>query len=95
LSDQTTEQPRETTRDPGLGEPWRVILYNDEWHTFEEVVAQVRRAANCSMREAWLITHEAHTTGRAVAYRGDKEDCQRVLGVLREIRLQAELDENG
>ena len=26
----------------------RVILYNDEWHTFEEVIVQLIKATNCS-----------------------------------------------
>lgn len=77
----------------GLGGPWRVILYNDDWHTFEEVIEQVMKATGCCLEVAERIAYEAHTQGRAVAYSGEKEDCQRVCGVLLEIRLQAEIDE--
>ena len=26
----------------------RVILYNDDWHTFDEVIAQLIKAVHCS-----------------------------------------------
>lgn len=77
----------------GTGQPWHVILYNDDWHSFEEVVAQVQKATEYPLERAEQITYEAHTTGRAIAYSGPKDECQRVAGVLREIRLQVEIDE--
>ena len=93
MATRTLDRVRETTDGTDLGKPWRVILYNDDWHTFKEVVVQVQRAAKCLEPEALAITYEAHTTGRVVAYTGPKAECDRALGVLREIRLQAELDE--
>lgn len=77
----------------GLGHPWKVLLYNDDWHSFDEVVFQVQKATGYSLERAEQITHEAHATGRAVAYAGEKEACKRVAAVLREIRLQVEIDE--
>lgn len=79
--------------DRDVGRLWRVILYNDDWHTFDEVILQVQKATGCSLERAVAITYEAHTKGRAVAYEGSKAKCQRVVAVLREIRLQAEIDE--
>ena len=72
---------------------WCVILYNDDWHTFDEVILQLQKATGCSQQHGERIAHEVHTQGRAVAYRGVKDRCRRVAGVLREIRLQAEVDE--
>lgn len=72
--------------------PWVVILYNDDYHGFDEVILQVQKATGCSLEEAVWITQEAHNTGRAVAYRGTQEECERVAGVLRQIRLQVETD---
>jgi ATP-dependent Clp protease adaptor protein ClpS len=72
---------------------WRVILYNDDWHAFDEVVVQVQRATGYSLERAVAITYEAHTQGRAIAYEGSKGKCRKVVAVLREIRLQAEIDE--
>jgi ATP-dependent Clp protease adapter protein ClpS len=75
-----------------LQRPWIVILYNDEWHPYDQVVFQVQKATGCTLEEAEWITWEAHTRGRAIAYTGTAEECERVAGILREIRLQVETD---
>lgn len=75
-----------------LRRPWVVILYNDEWHPYDQVVFQVQKATGCSLEEAEFITWEAHTEGRAIAYTGAAEECERVAGILRQIRLQVETD---
>lgn len=90
---QTRDRTRESTGDVGTGRPWRVILYDDDWHTFEEVVRQVQKATDCSQAEALALTYRAHTAGRAVVFTGNKAECRRVAGVLREIRLQVEMDD--
>lgn len=79
--------------EPGSsGTGYRVILYNDDWHGFEEVIEQVMKACEVSPEEAYRITVEAHTRGRAVCFRGAREKCHKVVSVLREIRLQCEVD---
>jgi ATP-dependent Clp protease adapter protein ClpS len=78
--------------DEDLARPWVTILYNDDWHPFDVVVVQVQRATGCSLEKAAWITHEAHTTGRAVAYSGTLEECERVASLLRAIQLQVETD---
>ncbi|NCO32952.1 MAG: hypothetical protein AUJ92_09660 [Armatimonadetes bacterium CG2_30_59_28] len=78
----------------GVGHPWSVVIYNDDWHSFDDVVRQVQRATGCALERAEQITYEAHTRGRAIAYCGDKEKCQEVASVLREIRLQVEIDDD-
>ena len=74
------------------GGPWIVILYNDDYHSFDEVVLQLQKATGCDLNTAVGIMLEAHNTGRAVAYTGTEEECERVAGVLRQIRLQVETD---
>lgn len=72
--------------------PARVILYDDDWHTFDDVILQLIKATGCdeaaAERHAWTV----HTQGRAQVYDGSREDCERVAGVLRQIRLQVEVD---
>lgn len=75
-----------------VGSPWVVILYNDDWHPFDQVILQVQKATGCSLEKASWITHEAHVTGRAIAYTGTLEECERVASILRVIRLQVETD---
>ena len=74
------------------GSDCRVILYNDDFHSVEEVVNQVKKATACTTEQAEAVTIEAHFKGRAICYRGDRDECQRVCRVLREIRLQCEVD---
>lgn len=72
--------------------PWRVILYNDEVHTFDEVIIQLVKATGCTTAEAERKAWEVHTRGKAMVYEGAFEDCFRVQGVLREIELVTEIE---
>lgn len=85
-----TEEDEAT--DERLDEPWRVILYNDDIHTFDEVIRQVIKATGCTVDEAKRITFEAHMNGKAACYEGTFEECFRVQGVLREIQLVTEIE---
>lgn len=90
-AEETREELREDAVDDTSG-AYRVILYDDDWHGFDEVIVQVQKATGCNIYKATAIMLEAHTKGRAVCYRGTREQCQRVARVLREIRLQVEVD---
>ncbi|MCS7208031.1 MAG: ATP-dependent Clp protease adaptor ClpS [Fimbriimonadales bacterium] len=70
---------------------WKVILYNDDFHLFEQVVYQVQKATGYPYQRALAITMEAHTTGRAVVWAGAIEECLRVEAVLREIGLHTDI----
>ena len=78
--------------DDSVDSPWVVILYNCDCHSYEEVIFQVQKATGCSLEKAVWITHEAHINGRAVTFTGTLDDCERVMGILRAIKLQVELD---
>jgi ATP-dependent Clp protease adapter protein ClpS len=84
------EEEKETER----GLPWYVILYNDDVHTFDEVILQVQKATGVSLRTAFEITLEAHTMGRAVCFRGSLQDCERVAAILRQIQLHVEINQS-
>jgi ATP-dependent Clp protease adapter protein ClpS len=53
----------------------------------------VQKATGCSASEAFQITYAAHANGQAVAFVGEKSQCERVARVLREIDLHVELEE--
>ncbi len=72
--------------------PWRVILYNDEVHTFDEVINQLIKATGCTTAFAERKAWEVHTRGKANVFEGDFEDCFRVQSVLREIELVTEIE---
>ena len=75
-----------------LDEPWRVILYNDDVHTFDEVITQLIKATGCSTADAERLAWKVHTEGKAKVYEGSFEECFRVQGILREIQLVTEIE---
>lgn len=75
-----------------IGEPWKVILFNDDIHTFDEVIMQLQKALGCGAKRAEKIAFEAHTRGKAIAFSGEFPECFRVAGVLREIQLIVEIE---
>lgn len=91
MSTQTVEQTDQDT-DVRLGSPRKVVLYNCECHTFDQVIHQLQKATGCSVEEADRIALEVHTTGRSIAYSGTAEECERVAAILRQIKLQVEID---
>jgi ATP-dependent Clp protease adapter protein ClpS len=90
----TAEPLQETMRAPveDKGDGFRVVLYNCDCHTPDEVVLQLQKATGCDVEDAINTMLEAHTRGRAVCYRGGRDQCHQVARVLREIRLQVEVD---
>jgi len=88
---QTPKKQKHAGQKPRLDEPWQVILFNDDVHSFDEVILQVQKATGCPLLEATRITLEAHQNGKAVAYNGPFSACCRVAAVLREIQLIVEI----
>ena len=72
--------------------PWRVILYDDDIHTFEEVIVQLIKATGCSEHKAERHAWTVHTKGKDTVFEGEFFDCFRVQGVLREIGLVTEIE---
>ncbi|MDX1934632.1 MAG: ATP-dependent Clp protease adaptor ClpS [Capsulimonadales bacterium] len=72
--------------------PWIVILYNDDWHTFDDVIMILQKATGCSLEKGAAIAWEVHTRGRAICFSGTKEECDRVAAIIASIRLQVETD---
>lgn len=71
--------------------PWRVILYDDDVHTFEEVIGQLLKALKCNRSRAEELTYKVHNEGKAEVFEGPFEDCFEVNGVLKEIQLITEI----
>ena len=69
----------------------RVILYNDDHHTFDEVIVQVSKATGCSGFEAEGVAWEVHTRGLATVFEGDLFNCLKVSSILEEIALHTQV----
>ncbi len=74
-----------------LDTPWRVILYNDDIHTFDEVILQIVKATGCAAADAERYAWQVHLEGKAAVFEGSFEECFRVQSVLREIQLVTEI----
>lgn len=75
----------------GSDSPWRVVLFNDEVHTFEEVIRQLMKATGCTRSTAESHAWTVHTKGKAEVYEGTFEECFQVQSVLKEIQLVTEI----
>ncbi len=75
----------------GTDAAWRVVLFNDEVHTFESVIVQLIRATGCTQSRAEAFAWTVHTTGRAIVFDGPFDACFRVSSVLEEIDLVTEI----
>ena len=69
----------------------KVILFNDEHHTFDEVIMQILKAVHCSIDKAEQLTWEVHNSGKAMVYEGPLPECLNVSAVLEEIALRTEV----
>ncbi len=85
-------EQHEHDEDVAIQEPAKVILFNDDVHTFDEVIGQLIKAIRCSTERAEALAWEVHTTGRAVVYAGELPRCIEVSGVLEEIRLMTQIE---
>jgi hypothetical protein len=77
----------------GLSDPWQTVLYNCNCHSYDQVIQALRVAISCTLEEAfahaWTVDHH----GQASVYRGEHKECERVMGVLVDAGLRAEVEE--
>jgi ATP-dependent Clp protease adaptor protein ClpS len=75
-----------------LGNPWQVMLFNDEVHTFDQVILQIQKATGYALERAVELTIRVHEKGRALIYVGSKEKCEKVSAVLQQIQLIVQVE---
>jgi len=87
------KEKEKTEVDTGTKEdkPWQLILYNDEVHSFDEVIMQLIKALQCSEERAVKLTVRAHKNGKTTVYKGEFEECFKRNTILKEIQLITEI----
>ena len=90
--DPSRQLEQQDDTDVALQPPAKVILYNDEVHTFEEVIGQIIKATGCDQRQAESLTWEVHHSGKACVYEGEITRCVQVSHVLEEIELTTQIE---
>ncbi len=76
----------------GIDYPCRVILFNDNIHTFDEVIAQLIKAIGCSSTHAEAIAWEVHEKGKACCFESSIDECLIVSSILEEIGLHTQIE---
>ena len=74
-----------------IGVPFKVILYNDDWHSFDEVIEQLIKAIHCPFEKARDFAFEVHVRGKAMVYVGELQKCLKVSSILEEISLHTQI----
>lgn len=69
----------------------KVVLYNDDWHTFDDVITQLIKAVHCSFEKARAHAFEVHIKGKSIVFIGQLQNCLKVSGILEEIALTTEI----
>lgn len=72
---------------------WRVLIYNNHFHRFVDVVAWLGQYANCSEEFAAEVCNVAQEEGLSVCFLGSREACHEVAAGLRLRGLQVEVDD--
>lgn len=94
LPDVLTVEDLETDVDAGgLDNPWQAVLYNCDCHTYTQVIQQLILAIGCSRDHAYELAWVVHHHGRTTVYFGAKAECERVVRILRDIGLRAEVEQ--
>lgn len=81
----------EIEEETSVGLPFNVILYNDDWHSFDEVIIQLIKAVKCSFEKARSFAFEVHVKGKALVFTGDLNSCLKVTSILEEIELHTQI----
>ncbi|MBK7103848.1 MAG: ATP-dependent Clp protease adaptor ClpS [Ignavibacteriae bacterium] len=81
----------EIFNDTNIDTAYRVFLFNDDIHTFEEVILQLIKAINCSFEKARTLAFEVHVKGRAMVFAGEMVNCLKVSSILEEIGLHTQI----
>jgi len=63
----------QTTTDTRILPPYVVIIFNDEYHSFEFVVQILLKVIRCTTEQAIAYAKQAHESGRAIVWSGSKE----------------------
>jgi len=70
-----------------------VVVWDNDYNTWEEVMEILQKATNCSPDEAYLETWEIHHLGKSVVHHASREECQRVARIIRTIGIKVTVEQ--
>nr|MEB3223422.1 ATP-dependent Clp protease adaptor ClpS [Candidatus Sericytochromatia bacterium] len=73
--------------------PHKVVVHDNDWNTFPEVIGVLLRAVpGLGVAAAVALTEEIHRTGAAVVFRGDLDEAETCAGVIRPIGIRVTVE---
>ncbi len=76
LPKEAGQSETETLVKPALS--WKVVLFNDEEHTYDYVVEMLTSACKLSRENAFRCAVEVDMSGRTIVFYGSRNDCEGV-----------------
>ncbi len=79
-----TKERVDRERGTGLGEPWHVIVLNDNHNTFDGVAAALSTVIGISFAAGMGFANRIHATGQAIVWSGHREVAEHYWNGLRQ-----------
>src|SRR5690242_14085748 len=70
---------------------WIVTVYNNDYNTYEEVIAILILATGCNFEEAYMEAWEVDHLGRSVVHHGRETDCTKAAEIIGKIGIRVEV----
>ncbi len=86
------QEEKDVSEEITTQEPAKVVLFNDDVHTFDDVIGQLIKAIRCTLEKAESLAWEVHTKGKALVYTGELARCVAVSSILEEIQLMTQIE---
>jgi ATP-dependent Clp protease adaptor protein ClpS len=74
---QTVELPRLSGPGSGVGGPWRVVVLNDDYNTFDHVAETLAQVVpGVTLAEGYRFADRIHRSGCAIVWSGPRDDAE-------------------
>jgi ATP-dependent Clp protease adapter protein ClpS len=64
---------------------WMVVIHDNDFNAFDEVVEVIMRSTGCGTEEAIIEAWEAHTFGKAAVHFSGRDECEIVAVMISSI----------
>jgi ATP-dependent Clp protease adapter protein ClpS len=86
----TILQPEIIESGTGYGR-WMVVIFNNDYTPFDEVVEILMRSTGCGVQEAAIEAWEAHSFGKTPVHFSSKSECEIVAAMISTVGVKTEI----
>jgi ATP-dependent Clp protease adapter protein ClpS len=69
-----------------------VIVFNNDYNTFDQVIHILQKATGCSLEEAEMETWEIDALGKSIVHHADRQECERVAAIITTIGIRVAVE---